>query len=130
MKRRVVLTAAVLVGLLISVGLRFVVSDQHNSSDQAAGARLSHQHNSLGQTANPRPNILFILTDDMKASDLKYMPKTQSLLEKQGVKFENAFVTCSLCCPSRGDHPPGPVCSQPSRMDQCVSFGRLLEVPR
>src|SRR5215210_4858103 len=101
MKRRVVLTAAVLVGLLISVGLRFVVSDQHNSSDQAAGARLSHQHNSLGQTANPRPNILFILTDDMKASDLKYMPKTQSLLEKQGVKFENAFVSRSLCCPSR-----------------------------
>jgi N-acetylglucosamine-6-sulfatase len=100
MKRRVVLTA-VLVGLLISVGLRFVVSDQPSSSDQAPGARPSHQHNSHGQAANPRPNILFVLTDDMKASDLKYMPKTQSLLEKQGVNFENAFVSRSLCCPSR-----------------------------
>jgi N-acetylglucosamine-6-sulfatase len=56
---------------------------------------------SPNQTIGPRPNILFILTDDMKASDLKYMPKTQSLLENQGVKFENAFVTRSLCCPSR-----------------------------
>jgi N-acetylglucosamine-6-sulfatase len=47
------------------------------------------------------PNILFILTDDMRASDLKYMPNTQELLANQGVKFTEAFVTRSLCCPSR-----------------------------
>jgi N-acetylglucosamine-6-sulfatase len=55
---------------------------------------------SLAQTPS-RPNIVFILTDDMNATDLKYMPKTQSLLGDQGVKFTNAFVTRSLCCPSR-----------------------------
>jgi len=97
-------TAAVLVGLLIlliSGGWSFVVSDKPSSSDQGDGAKPSHQHGSLAQAANPRPNILFILTDDMRASDLKYIPKTQSLLADQGVKFENAFVTRSLCCPSR-----------------------------
>ena len=63
----------------------------------------SHQdRSSPDQATGPRPpNILFILTDDMRASDLKYMPKTQSLLEKQGVKFTEAFVTRSHCCPSR-----------------------------
>jgi N-acetylglucosamine-6-sulfatase len=57
---------------------------------------------SLAQTA-AKPNILFILTDDMKQRDLslKYMPNTQSLLADQGVEFTRAYVTRSLCCPSR-----------------------------
>ncbi len=52
------------------------------------------------QTA-PKPNILFILADDMRASDLKYMPNTQTLLTNQGVNFTKAWVSRSLCCPSR-----------------------------
>jgi N-acetylglucosamine-6-sulfatase len=51
--------------------------------------------------ANPRPNILLILADDMKASDLDHMPNTQRLLVNQGVKFTKPWVTRSLCCPSR-----------------------------
>jgi N-acetylglucosamine-6-sulfatase len=51
--------------------------------------------------ANPRPNILFILADDMKASDLDRMPNTQRLLVDQGVEFARPWVTRSLCCPSR-----------------------------
>jgi N-acetylglucosamine-6-sulfatase len=85
-KRTAAVAAAVLVGLLISAGLRIVLGHQDRSPDQGAGSR---------------PNILFILTDDMRASDLQYMPNTQNLLEKQGVKFTNAWVTRSLCCPSR-----------------------------
>jgi N-acetylglucosamine-6-sulfatase len=46
-------------------------------------------------------NILFILADDMRASDLDHMPRTQSLLVDQGTKFTRAWVTRSLCCPSR-----------------------------
>ena len=48
-----------------------------------------------------KPNVLFILTDDMRASDLEYMPNTQSLLAGRGVKFTKSWVTRSLCCPSR-----------------------------
>jgi N-acetylglucosamine-6-sulfatase len=51
--------------------------------------------------AEPRPNILFILADDLRASDLRHMPITQSLLVDQGVRFTRAWVTRSLCCPSR-----------------------------
>jgi N-acetylglucosamine-6-sulfatase len=50
---------------------------------------------------NLRPNILFILADDLRASDLDHMPNAQSLLVNQGVKFTKAWVTRSLCCPSR-----------------------------
>ena len=52
-------------------------------------------------TPSTKPNILFVLTDDMRASDLRYMAQTRKLLADGGVKFTNAFVTNSLCCPSR-----------------------------
>jgi N-acetylglucosamine-6-sulfatase len=29
-----------------------------------------------------KPNIVFILTDDMRKDDLKYMPKTRSVLKE------------------------------------------------
>ena len=48
-----------------------------------------------------RPNIILILTDDLAADDLSHMPNLRSLLIEQGTTFENAFVTDSLCCPSR-----------------------------
>ncbi len=66
------------------------------------GLTASQPETGLAQTtADPRPNILFVLTDDMNVSDLSYMPNTQGLLAAQGVKFTNAFVTRTLCCPSR-----------------------------
>jgi N-acetylglucosamine-6-sulfatase len=64
------------------------------------GMTASQTDTGLAQTAS-KPNILFILLDDMRASDLKYMPNTQSLLENQGVEFTKPWVTRSLCCPSR-----------------------------
>ncbi|MBF6611802.1 MAG: sulfatase [Chloroflexi bacterium] len=48
-----------------------------------------------------KPNIVFILTDDLDASEVAYMPKLKSLLVDQGTTFSNFFVTDSLCCPSR-----------------------------
>ena len=47
------------------------------------------------------PNILFVLTDDLDAAELAYMPNVKSLLADQGVSFANYFVNVSLCCPSR-----------------------------
>ncbi len=48
-----------------------------------------------------RPNIVFILTDDLDAGSTSFMPKLRSLMVDQGTTFENAFVTDPLCCPSR-----------------------------
>jgi arylsulfatase A-like enzyme len=48
-----------------------------------------------------RPNIVFILTDDMAASDLDFMPKTRALIQDQGVTFSQFLVNMAICCPSR-----------------------------
>jgi arylsulfatase A-like enzyme len=52
-------------------------------------------------TDTVRPNIIFILTDDMSIYDLPYMTNVNSLLKAQGMNFTDAFVSTSLCCPSR-----------------------------
>jgi N-acetylglucosamine-6-sulfatase len=56
----------------------------------------------LAQKQAPeKPNIVLILADDMRADDFEHMPQSHQLLAEQGLTFSNAFVTYSLCCPSR-----------------------------
>jgi arylsulfatase A-like enzyme len=47
------------------------------------------------------PNILFVVTDDMRKSDLAEMPLLKQTVTDRGIAFENAFVNVPLCCPSR-----------------------------
>lgn len=53
------------------------------------------------RTDEERPNVVFVLVDDLDVESVSHMPKTQSLLAEGGMTFENAFVTHPLCCPSR-----------------------------
>ena len=48
-----------------------------------------------------QPNIVLILADDMRADKFEHMPQTRQLFAEEGLAFEEAFVTHSLCCPSR-----------------------------
>jgi N-acetylglucosamine-6-sulfatase len=49
----------------------------------------------------PRPNIVFFLTDDQRFDTLEHMPILQRELVGRGIRFTNAYVTTPLCCPSR-----------------------------
>jgi len=48
-----------------------------------------------------RPNVVVILTDDQRADGADRMPNVRRALAGHGVTFANAFVSNSLCCPSR-----------------------------
>lgn len=85
MKQSVLVIATLLFGVLAGLGLTL------------AQTQSSHSLTTLAT----KPNILFVLTDDMRISDLRYMPQTRKLLAGGGVKFSKAFVINSLCCPSR-----------------------------
>ena len=59
--------------------------------------------------AAEKPNVVFILTDDQRADAVGYAanpllgietPNIDRLAE-EGVRFDNMFVTTSLCSPSR-----------------------------
>ncbi len=47
-----------------------------------------------------RPNIVFVLTDDLSMNLLRYMPHVRAM-EAHGMTFNDYFVSDSLCCPSR-----------------------------
>jgi N-acetylglucosamine-6-sulfatase len=47
-----------------------------------------------------RPNIVFVLTDDLSMNLVPFMPHIQALMH-EGMTFRNYFVVDSLCCPSR-----------------------------
>ena len=63
----------------------------------------SSSSNSTGKTAQhpSKPNVLFILTDDLDLHEISHMPNLGSLLIDHGVTFSHYFVSVSLCCPSR-----------------------------
>jgi N-acetylglucosamine-6-sulfatase len=60
----------------------------------------------LGPAAAPsaRPNIIFILIDDLRWDEMDYpfvqLPNLKRIA-REGVRFRNAFVTTPLCSPSR-----------------------------
>lgn len=53
-----------------------------------------------GLTAQPRPNIVFVLVDDMDQGLVQFMPHLRQM-QQDGITFTNNTVTDSLCCPSR-----------------------------
>lgn len=63
----------------------------------------------LAAAADTRPNVLFILTDDQRADAVGYHPNPLLGIEtphidrlaEEGARFDNMFVTTSLCSPSR-----------------------------
>ena len=73
------------------------------------GLTASRPEASLAQVVNPRPNILFILADDMRASDLDYMPNTHNLLTNQGVSSPKRGGDPFALVPLKSDHPHRPV---------------------
>jgi N-acetylglucosamine-6-sulfatase len=49
---------------------------------------------------NKRPNIVFVLTDDLTTNLLRFMPQVRQM-QRRGTSFARYFVVDSLCCPSR-----------------------------
>jgi N-acetylglucosamine-6-sulfatase len=53
------------------------------------------------QTAD-RPNIVFVMADDLDERSMQDLPGIRELMGgTNGTTFQNAYVTYSLCCPSR-----------------------------
>jgi N-acetylglucosamine-6-sulfatase len=48
----------------------------------------------------PRPNVVFVLTDDLSWNLVQYLPQVKKL-QADGLTFQDYTVTDSLCCPSR-----------------------------
>lgn len=85
-----------------------------------------------------RPNIIFILTDDLRWDEMNYpfvrVPNIQRIA-REGVQFTNAFVTTPLCSPSRASFLTGQYAhkhgitdntDRSKRSHELITFLRLL----
>ena len=94
-----------LVGLLtVAVGLGAAGRGAEISTSFGIGLSPSsiHAQGPAGRSKGlgGRPNIVFVLTDDLSLDLLRFMPHVQSMM-RRGLTFRDYFVSDSLCCPSR-----------------------------
>jgi N-acetylglucosamine-6-sulfatase len=81
---------ALAVGLVISL----------TSAEGDSGLGPAQPSASSPPNASGKPNIVFVLTDDLSMNLVRYMPSVLGL-QQTGMTFDNYFVSDSLCCPSR-----------------------------
>lgn len=53
------------------------------------------------ERASKRPNVVVLMTDDQRLSDMEYMPRTRRLIGRAGITFTEALSPNPLCCPAR-----------------------------
>ena len=66
----------------------------------SANGLLSENRGAEAQTTS-RPNIVFVMTDDLDERSMEQLGGIQQVMGSNGTTFKNAYVTYSLCCPSR-----------------------------
>ena len=79
-------------GLAATAGLALVLVAALAAPSEPGAARKS---------AQARPNIVQVMTDDQTVESMRVMPRVKALLADQGVTFRNNFASFALCCPSR-----------------------------
>ncbi|MGH2891785.1 MAG: sulfatase family protein, partial [Solirubrobacteraceae bacterium] len=91
---------------LVALGAGIMTGGSQSPSGPAAAradteqAGTAHRSPVTAPGATQRPNIVFVLTDDLSSDLVAFMPHVQSM-ERSGLTFSNYFVSDSLCCPSR-----------------------------
>jgi len=51
--------------------------------------------------AAERPNIVFVLTDDLDNKSMQYLDGLRDVMAQNGTTFNRAYVSDAVCCPSR-----------------------------
>jgi N-acetylglucosamine-6-sulfatase len=89
--RRLVTVTMLAAGSLVALSLAFAT---------AGGASPRASTSEVRATSIGKPNIVFVLTDDLSMDLLPFMPHVLAM-QQDGLTFNDYFVADSLCCPSR-----------------------------
>jgi N-acetylglucosamine-6-sulfatase len=93
-RNQALLRASVIPTVVASLGIGCATSTEPPEQPQASPTPSA-------SPTRPKPNFVFILTDDFDALSAPFMPKSQSLLVQRGVSFSNAFCADPLSAPAR-----------------------------
>lgn len=59
------------------------------------------------RAADPRPNVVVIMTDDQTLESMRVLTDVNRLIGSEGVTFDDNVVSFPLCCPSRATYLTG-----------------------
>ena len=105
--------AAAAVAALVTAGLVVLVSPTLGASPSppkparievsGAGARTTTPVGDPDVRARfgAKPNVVVVMTDDMRVDDLRWMPFVRREMRERGIEFRNSFSPNPLCCPAR-----------------------------
>ncbi|MEP6816023.1 MAG: sulfatase [Marmoricola sp.] len=93
--------ALVVVGVIVSVLGKTSQDNKYPAGKNTTEPAGLVPSNAPAPKQSRRPNVITILTDDMRTDDLRWMPNVRSLIENQGLNFRNSFAPNPLCAPSR-----------------------------
>jgi N-acetylglucosamine-6-sulfatase len=95
----------VIFSLLASSTFYMIISSSpwvgESTTSEAIATTAPEQPASLSPPSKDLPNILLIISDDQPFYTDKYTPAIQNEIFAKGTTFSDAFLTTSLCCPSR-----------------------------
>ena len=93
---------SIVAALLVVLVATLATVTAHEGATGADSVRMVQTTRSPTAADEPeRPNLVFVLTDDMRDDDLDHMPITRRLLVDQGMEFTDAISPHPLCCPAR-----------------------------
>lgn len=75
-------------------------TDRHGAQSSPTRAAYQPTESPIGSPGGA-PNVVLILTDDMRWDELRYLKQTKELLVRQGMTFPKAISPHPLCCPAR-----------------------------
>ena len=61
----------------------------------------------LGEAADDAPNVLYVMADDMRYDDLRFMPFAREFFGEGGTTYLNSFSPFPWCCPARASFVSG-----------------------
>ena len=94
------ITAALLV-VLVATLATVTANDGSPASGSVRMVQTTQKPSASPRAGDDRPNLVFVLTDDMRDGDLEHMPITRHLIGDQGMEFTDAISPHPLCCPAR-----------------------------
>lgn len=94
------ITAALLV-VLVATLATVTANDGSTEPGSVQMVQTTQKPSASPRAGDDRPNLVFVLTDDMRDGDLEHMPITRRLIGDQGMEFTDAISPHPLCCPAR-----------------------------
>ena len=96
-------------GLVVLVSPTLGAGPEQHDAPSRARAEVDREPRGVTPVGNPavrarfgsKPNVVVVMTDDMRVDDLRWMPTVRRELREGGIEFRNSFSPNPLCCPAR-----------------------------